>query len=189
MPLYFFYTMVQKSQKSCQWPKTQIKGGVLPARIAGEVEVRRWQNLNKTFRVLLTVGHLSPSPIGYLGSVDDRGCAGEGTSLAVLVRDGPVVCPDNARTFVCVVIRDRLVQVRQNLKNVHLRSAVVALYFCDWSCCKDVFPNGFAGITRCPKRRSKHALQKTAKDGSFLRTVNMLDRRTMTRLSSSAGWI
>ena len=24
MPLYFFYTMVQKSQK---WPKTQIKGG------------------------------------------------------------------------------------------------------------------------------------------------------------------
>ena len=26
MPLYFFYTMVQKSQK---WPKTQIKG-VLP---------------------------------------------------------------------------------------------------------------------------------------------------------------
>ena len=27
MPLYVFYTMVQKSQK---WPKTQIKGGVLP---------------------------------------------------------------------------------------------------------------------------------------------------------------
>ena len=27
MPLYFIYTMVQKSQK---WPKTQIKGGVLP---------------------------------------------------------------------------------------------------------------------------------------------------------------
>ena len=27
MPLYLFYTMVQKSQK---WPKTQIKGGVLP---------------------------------------------------------------------------------------------------------------------------------------------------------------
>ena len=24
MPLYFYYTMVQKSQK---WPKTQIKGG------------------------------------------------------------------------------------------------------------------------------------------------------------------
>ena len=24
MPLYFFYTVVQKSQK---WPKTQIKGG------------------------------------------------------------------------------------------------------------------------------------------------------------------
>ena len=26
MPLYFFYTMVQKSQK---WPKTQIKGSCL----------------------------------------------------------------------------------------------------------------------------------------------------------------
>ena len=28
MPLYLFYTMVQKSQK---WPKTQIKGGGGPA--------------------------------------------------------------------------------------------------------------------------------------------------------------
>ena len=28
MPLYLFYTMVQKSKK---WPKTQIKGGVGPA--------------------------------------------------------------------------------------------------------------------------------------------------------------
>ena len=28
MPLYFFYTMVEKSQK---WPKTQIKGGGGPA--------------------------------------------------------------------------------------------------------------------------------------------------------------
>ena len=30
MPLYLFYTMVQKSQK---WPKTQIKGGGGPALI------------------------------------------------------------------------------------------------------------------------------------------------------------
>ena len=30
MPLYFFYTMLQKSQK---WPKTQIKGGGGPALI------------------------------------------------------------------------------------------------------------------------------------------------------------
>ena len=34
MRLYFFYAMVQKSQK---WPKTQIKGG--PALIAPEVHV------------------------------------------------------------------------------------------------------------------------------------------------------
>ena len=29
---------------------------------------------------LLTVGHLSPSPIGNLDPVDDRGCTGEGAS-------------------------------------------------------------------------------------------------------------
>ena len=33
---------------------------------------------------LLTVGHLSPSPIGNLDPVDDRGSAGEGASSAIL---------------------------------------------------------------------------------------------------------
>ena len=32
MPLYLFYTMVQKSRK---WPKTQIKGGGGPALMHG----------------------------------------------------------------------------------------------------------------------------------------------------------
>ena len=36
MPLYLFYTMVQKSQK---WPKTQIKGG--PALIPAQ----KWPNV------------------------------------------------------------------------------------------------------------------------------------------------
>ena len=33
---------------------------------------------------LLTVGRLSPSPIGNLDPVDDRGSAGEGASSAIL---------------------------------------------------------------------------------------------------------
>ena len=33
---------------------------------------------------LVTVGHLSPSPIGNLDPVDDRGSAGEGASSAIL---------------------------------------------------------------------------------------------------------
>ena len=36
MPLNLFYTMVQKSQK---WPKSQIKGGVLPLGITIGLEI------------------------------------------------------------------------------------------------------------------------------------------------------
>ena len=39
MPLYLFYTMVQKSQK---WPKTQIKGGGGPALTSRSL--RRWKS-------------------------------------------------------------------------------------------------------------------------------------------------
>ena len=41
MPLYFFYTMVQKSQK---WPKTQIKGGgpALSLRRVRSLVLVRW---------------------------------------------------------------------------------------------------------------------------------------------------
>ena len=38
------------------------------------------------FSGLLTVGHLSPSPIGNLDPVDDRGSTGEGASSATLFR-------------------------------------------------------------------------------------------------------
>ena len=40
MPLYLFYTMVQKRQK---WPKTQIKGG--PALIVFKIE-QNWLQTN-----------------------------------------------------------------------------------------------------------------------------------------------
>ena len=43
MPLYFFYTMVQKSQK---WPKTQIKGG--PALI-----VQKWRFYQALFPTVI----------------------------------------------------------------------------------------------------------------------------------------
>ena len=39
MPLYLFYTMVQKSQK---WPKTQIKGGGGPALTVFQLQVFSW---------------------------------------------------------------------------------------------------------------------------------------------------
>ena len=42
--------------------------------------------LNPDYLLLdnLTVSHLSPSPIGNLDPVDDRGSAGEGASSAIL---------------------------------------------------------------------------------------------------------
>ena len=64
---------------------------------------------------LLSVGHLSLSPIGNLDPVD------EAARVKVHHRpysfeDGSVVYPANAFTLVCEVIRYRLVQVRQNHK-------------------------------------------------------------------------
>ena len=61
--------------------------------------------------------HLSPSPIGNLDPVDDRGSAGEGASSAILFLRMVRWCIWLTRlTLVCEVIRYRLVQVRQNLK-------------------------------------------------------------------------
>ena len=71
---------------------------------------------------LLTVGHLSPSPIGNLDPVDDRGSAGEGASSAILFLRMVRCCIRLTRlTLVCEVIRYRLVQVRQNLKKKTFR--------------------------------------------------------------------
>ena len=72
---------------------------------------------------LLTVGHLSPSPIGNLDPVDDRGSAGEGASSAILFWgwSGGVIRL-TCLTLVCEVIRYRLVQVRQNLKKTLLKA-------------------------------------------------------------------
>ena len=52
MPLYDFYTMVQKSQK---WPKTQIKGGVLPGFAARDNFVGLLQGLCNRLVVITTL--------------------------------------------------------------------------------------------------------------------------------------
>ena len=45
MPLYLFYTMVQKSQK---WPKTQIKGGgvsfIVQIQQSQSIELKCWHH-------------------------------------------------------------------------------------------------------------------------------------------------
>ena len=72
---------------------------------------RRFRATNP--KIQLTVGHHSPSPIGILDPVDDRGCAGlrrciVGHTLLKMVR----WCIRLTRlTLICEVIRYRLVQV------------------------------------------------------------------------------
>ena len=65
MPLNFFYTMVQKSQK---WPKTQIKWG--PALS----QLRTADSLRETFHIrvflLAPPPHWSPGSASVLCSVD-----------------------------------------------------------------------------------------------------------------------
>ena len=51
MPLYLFYTMVQKSQK---WPKTQIKGGG-PALNDATV-LSAWMSGGKSFHRMMDLG-------------------------------------------------------------------------------------------------------------------------------------
>ena len=87
---YFLSFSVQKMNTSCE-PHVNGFYDQRP-RWAGASEPR----CTSSRPGLLTVGHLSPSPIGNLDPVDDRGSAGEGASSAILVEDGPVVYPANA---------------------------------------------------------------------------------------------
>ena len=58
MPLYLFYTMVQKSQK---WPKTQIKGG------GGScLKTNTWKlNAVKVLRISAGLNHTALSQLAY----------------------------------------------------------------------------------------------------------------------------
>ena len=73
MPLNLFYTMVHKSQK---WPKTQIKGGVLPQTSTCFMDKKNWifRKMTKTRKLTfrLSPRHSLTTTTSAAGQVRNR---------------------------------------------------------------------------------------------------------------------